>query len=74
MTLMMIFSSSSGRINTLAAIQGSTLPVDNVPVSGLNSSVLVTGAMLVGTGDCSIARHVIIINASIQTPSTGRVD
>ena len=66
----------SGEINKLAEIQGSTLPVDIVPVTVdiLNSSVLVTGAILVGTGNCSIGNDIISINASIQIQPIGRFD
>ena len=62
----------SGKINKLAEIQGSTLPVDIV--DSLNSSVLVTGAILVGTGNCSIGNDIISVNASIQIPPIGRFD
>ena len=34
----------------------------------LNSSVLVTGALLVGTGDCTVVGNSINVNASIGIP------
>ena len=36
----------------------------------LTSSVLITGALLVGTGDCTVAGNSISVNASIQTTSS----
>ena len=36
----------------------------------LTSSVLVTGALLVGTGDCTVAENAVSVNASIQTTSS----
>ena len=57
-------------------IQGSTLPVGAAPVTVnmLNSSVLVTGAILLqfGTGDCLIHSGIIHVNSSIQIPPIGR--
>ena len=35
----------------------------------LNSSVLVTGALLVGTGDCDVVGNSINVNASNGIPS-----
>ena len=59
-------------------IQGSTLPVDAAPVTVdmLNSSVLVTGAILLqlGTGDCLIDNGIIHVNSSIQISPIGRFD
>ena len=57
-------------------IQGSSPPVDGAPVvdDDLTSSVLVTGAMLLGTGDCSIDNGIIYISKSIQIPTVGRFD
>lgn len=37
----------------------------------LNTSVLVTGALLVGSGDCSIVGRTISVATSIQDSSTG---
>ena len=34
----------------------------------LNSSVLVTGALLVGTGDCTVVGNSITVSASIRIP------
>ena len=39
----------------------------------LKSSVLVIGAMLVGTGDCTVAGNVISIGTGIQTPTSGEI-
>ena len=63
----------SGKINTLAVIQGNTPPVDFAPVTvdTLTSSVLVAGAVLFGTGDCSINNDIIHVSTSIQTPAVG---
>ena len=36
----------------------------------LTPSMLVTGALLVGTGDCTVAGNSISVNASIQTTSS----
>ena len=41
--------------------------------SMLNSSILITGALIVSTGDCSIVRSTISVGASIQRPSTGNL-
>ena len=38
----------------------------------LNSSVLVTGALLVSTGSCTIAENRISIGVSIQTSTSGK--
>ena len=37
----------------------------------LPSSVLVTGALLVGTGNCTVVGNYISVNASIQSPLDG---
>ena len=41
--------------------------------TSLRSSVLVTGALLVGTGDCTVVGNTISVGASIQTPSSGKI-
>lgn len=38
----------------------------------LTSPVLVTGALLVSTGDCRVIGNIISINESVKTPSFGR--
>ena len=37
----------------------------------LSSSILVTGALLVGTGDCTVVGDSISVSASIRTTSSG---
>ena len=37
----------------------------------LTSSILVTGALLVGTGDCTVVGNSISVSASIRTTSSG---
>lgn len=57
-------------------IQESSQPVEDTPVADddLTSSVLVTGAMLLGTGDCSIDNGIIHVGKSIQIPTVGGFD
>ena len=38
----------------------------------LTSSMLVTGALLVGTGDCRVVGNTIGVNVSVQTTSVGK--
>ena len=65
----------SGRIDTLALVDDDD---DNNPMSTpslstmLTSSILVTGALLVGTGDCTVVGDSISVSASIQTTSSGK--
>ena len=57
----------SGRISTLAAVDDDVIS-SPILSTMLTSSVLVTGALLVGTGDCTVVGRSISVNASIQTP------
>ena len=41
--------------------------------TSLRSSVLVTGALLVGTGYCTVVGNIISVGASIQTPFSGKI-
>lgn len=70
-----MFLRHSGKINKLATIKGDAHSVESniALVSILNSSVLVTGAVLVGTGNCSVPSDTISISASIQPPHIGRL-
>ena len=64
----------SGRINTLAVVNSSTTNRSTLSrVVMLTSSVLVTGALLVGTGDCTVVGNIISVNASIQTSINGKL-
>ena len=61
-------------MNTLAVLEdvGNETHFVTTFKTMLTSSVLVTGALLVGTGNCSVMGHSISINASILTPHIGK--
>ena len=65
----------SGRINTLALVDDADDSAVSTPSLStmLTSSVLVTGALLVGTGDCTVVGNSISVGASIQTTSSGKI-
>ena len=66
----------SGWFTKLAVVENSTIPSDAELSNILNSSVLVTGAMLVGTGDCVVTDNgnIVSLNASIQTTTIGEMN
>ena len=69
----MHFCSGSGRINTLALIDDDNSAMSTpILTTTLTSSVLVTGALLVGTGDCTVVGSYISVNTSIQATSDGK--
>ena len=68
---MFSYCRGSGRINKLVIVDG-VITADLTLSTMLNSSVLVTGALLVGTGDCTVVGNTISINESIQSSSNGR--
>ena len=68
---MLFYCRGLGRINRLAMVDNDTTTIPILSTM-LNSSVLVTGALLVGTGDCTVVGNIISINASIQTTSIGK--
>ena len=58
-----------GTVTNLAVI------VDGVVgdlVAVLNTSILVTGVLLIGTGDCTIVGSTVGIGESIQTTTVGK--
>lgn len=66
----------SGRFTKLAVVENGMVPSDTALSGILNSSILVTGAMLVGTGDCMVTGHgnIVSINASVQTTPIGEMN
>ena len=68
---MLFYCRGLGRINRLAVVDNDTTTVP-ILFTMLNSSVLVTGALLVGTGNCTVVGNTISIKASIQTTAIGK--
>ena len=72
--LLISFGSGPGirRVNRLAVVDDDDGATPSPLLSSLlKSSALVTGALLVGTGDCTVLGDSISVNASIQTAPIG---
>ena len=71
--LLISFGSGPGmrRVNRLAVVDDDGATPSPLLSTLLKSSVLVTGALLVGTGDCTVLGDSISVNASIQTAPIG---
>ena len=58
-------------MSTMAVVDDDAIISSPILSTMLTSSVLVTGALLVGTGDCTVIGNSISVSASIQTTSSG---
>ena len=58
-----------GNIHSIAVVEDGIM---GELVTVLNTSVMVTGALLVGTGDCTVVGSTISIGESIRTATVGK--
>ena len=58
-------------MSTLAVVDDDAIISSPILSTMLTSSVLVTGALLVGTGDCTVVGDSISVSASIRATSSG---